>query len=47
MLSGKFSFAIPASLSVEAEERSKEKLLVVIAHIKEIGVIGEPFFCAE
>jgi hypothetical protein len=46
-VSGKFSFAIPASLSVEAEERSKEKLLVATAHVKEVGVIGDSSFGAE
>jgi hypothetical protein len=46
-VSGKFSFAIPASLSVEAEERSKEKLLVATAHVKEVGVIGHSSFGAE
>jgi hypothetical protein len=46
-VSGKFSFAIPASLSVEAEERLKEKLLVATAHVKEVGVIGDSSFGAE
>jgi hypothetical protein len=46
-VSGKFSFSIPTSLSVEAERRSKERLYVAIAHVKEIGVIGELSFCAE
>ena len=46
-VSGKFSVAIPASLSVEAEERSKEKLLVAIAHVNEVGVIIDPTFGSE
>jgi hypothetical protein len=46
-VSCKFSFAIPASLSVEAEERSKEKLLVSTAHVKEVGVIGDSSFGSE
>ncbi len=46
-VSGKFSFFIPGSLSVEAEERSKEKLLVATAHVKEVGVIGHSSFGAE
>jgi hypothetical protein len=37
----KFSLAIPASLPVEAEERSKEKLLVATALVKEVGFIGD------
>jgi hypothetical protein len=40
-VSSKFSFSIPASLSVEAEERSNEKLSVTIAQVKEIGVIPD------
>ena len=46
-VSGKFSVAIPASLSVEAEERSKEKLSVAIAQVKEVGVIGDSSFGSE
>jgi hypothetical protein len=33
-VSGKFSFSIPASLLVEAEERLKEKLSVAIANAR-------------
>jgi hypothetical protein len=47
MVFGKFSFAIPASLPVEAKERSKEKLLVATAHVKEVGVMGDSSFGAE
>ncbi len=46
-VSGKFSFCIPASVSIEAEERSKEKLLGATAQAKEVGVIGDASFVAE
>jgi hypothetical protein len=46
-VSGKSSCCIPASLPVEAEERSKEKLSVAIAQVNEVGVIGDATLGAE
>ena len=34
-------------MSVEAEERSKEKLAVVVAQVNEVGVIGDATSGAE